>query len=332
MTTQDRPIVYKFDAFTLDLARGILLSADRREVPLRAKSLTLLQFMLDRAGHLVSREEIMKALWPRTIVVDDSISQCVRDIRRALGGAGLRLLRTMHRRGYLFAADVIVETVQPGPLNSTYHAAERRDVTSVVTDLQGYTALAEMLEPHMLASLLDEYLNALIDTVAEHGGTVLRIVGDGLSILFGAPTRQPDHAARAVACAVALDQCAEHFRTRWATRNVSVGVTRIGIASGPASIGNFGTGPFQHYSAHGETINTASRLENANKELGTRICMSASVVARVPDLQSRVSRRIVRRQGREAVFTLKQSVSPIPRTTAPHRRHLDSMEAPIPDR
>src|SRR6516165_3369404 len=87
MTTQDRPIVYKFDAFTLDLRRGILLSADRREVPLRAKSLTLLQFMLDRAGHLVSREEIMRAVWPQTIGVDDRISQCVRDIRRALGVA-----------------------------------------------------------------------------------------------------------------------------------------------------------------------------------------------------------------------------------------------------
>ena len=102
-------------------------------------------------------------------------------------------------------------------------------------------------------------------------------MGDGIQILFNAPGDQPDFATRAVACAQDLDTCATAFRARWMAKGVNFGVTRIGAHAGPVLVGNFGGNRFFDYTAYGDTINTASRLEAANKLLGTRICVSAAV-------------------------------------------------------
>ncbi len=155
------------------------------------------------------------------------------------------------------------------------------------TDIAGFTTLVEGLEPTTIGPLLNEYLTGLTEIVFEHGGTLVKIIGDGLNILFGAPTDQPDHAARAVACALALDAYAERFRARWRERGVAVGTTRIGIHAGPALVGNFGGGRFFDYTAYGDTINIAARLEAANKQLGTRICVSAGVVERMAGFRGR---------------------------------------------
>jgi predicted ATPase/class 3 adenylate cyclase/DNA-binding winged helix-turn-helix (wHTH) protein len=107
MDAEDPPCrVYRFDRFTLDLARGALLTSDGAELPLRPKSFALLQFLVENAGRLLDRDTIMQAVWPDVFVTDDSITQCVRDIRRALGDEVQRLLRTVPRRGYRFIAEV----------------------------------------------------------------------------------------------------------------------------------------------------------------------------------------------------------------------------------
>jgi adenylate cyclase len=156
--------------------------------------------------------------------------------------------------------------------------AQRRDITAMFTDITSFTTLVESLEPATIGPLLNDYLTGLTQIVFEHGGTLVKIVGDGLNVLFGAPTDQPDHAERAVNCALALDASVEAFRARWREQGVLVGSTRIGIHSGPALVGNFGGGQFFDYTAYGDTINIAARLEAANKQLGKRICISDSVV------------------------------------------------------
>jgi class 3 adenylate cyclase/predicted ATPase len=99
-------IGYRFDPFTLDLGRGALLASDGTELPLRPKSFALLQLLVENAGRLLDRNAIMSAVWPDVIVGDESITQCVRDIRRAFGDKASGMLRTVQRRGYLFAAAV----------------------------------------------------------------------------------------------------------------------------------------------------------------------------------------------------------------------------------
>jgi adenylate cyclase len=120
-----------------------------------------------------------------------------------------------------------------------------------------------------------------------HEGTVAKVIGDGIQILFNAPSDQPDHAARAIACAHDLDAWAQAFRERWKSRNVNFGITRIGVHAGPAMVGNFGGNRFFDYTAYGDIINTASRLEVANKVLGTRICVSATVAEAAENFKGR---------------------------------------------
>ncbi len=166
-------------------------------------------------------------------------------------------------------------------------APQRREVTALFTDIAGFTSLAEGLPPAEIAALLNDYLGALTEVVFAQGGTLIKIIGDALHVLFGAPADQPDHAARAVACALALDARAEAVRADWVARGVPLGATRIGLHSGPALVGSFGGSGFFDYTAYGDTINTASRLEAANKLLGTRICASATVAAEVPGFLGR---------------------------------------------
>lgn len=139
----------------------------------------------------------------------------------------------------------------------------------------------------MLAELLNEYVGGLTDVVFAHEGTVAKVIGDAIQVMFNAPGDQSDYATRAIACAQAIDQWAEAFRQRWKLKGVGFGVTRIGVHAGPALVGNFGGDRFFDYTAYGDTINTAARLEAANKALGTRICLSHAVASWAPGFRGR---------------------------------------------
>ncbi len=164
---------------------------------------------------------------------------------------------------------------------------QRREITSLFTDIAGFTSLVETLEPEIIAPLLNDYLGEMTEIVFAHGGTVVKIIGDAMHVLFGAPAEQPDHAASGVACALQLDASSEKFRGRWLEKGVALGSTRLGLNTGPAIVGNFGSGHYFDYTAYGDTVNIAARLESANKQLGTRICVGDSVVGRAPDFKGR---------------------------------------------
>jgi adenylate cyclase len=178
---------------------------------------------------------------------------------------------------------------------------QRREITTLFSDIASCTALVETLEPDVLGPLLNDYLTGMTDIVFAHDGTVAKIVGDALHVLFGAPGEQPDHAARAVKCALALDDYAQSFRERWHKKEIALGVTRIGVHAGPAIVGNFGGGRFFDYTAYGDTVNVAARLEAANKQLGTRICVSATLAARVDEFRGRVIGNLVLRGKTDAL-------------------------------
>src|ERR1700722_7677731 len=179
--------------------------------------------------------------------------------------------------------------------------AQRREIATLFSDIASFTALVETLEPDVLGPLLNDYLTGMTDIVFAHDGTVAMIFGDALHVLFGAPGEQPDHAARAVKCALALDDYAQSFRERWHKKEIALGVTRIGVHAGPAIVGNFGGGRFFDYTAYGDTVNVAARLEAANKQLGTRICVSATLAARVDEFRGRVIGNLVLRGKTDAL-------------------------------
>ena len=180
-------------------------------------------------------------------------------------------------------------------------AGQRRDIATLFTDIANFTALVETLEPGVLGTLLNEYVSGMTGMVFAHDGTVAKIVGDALHVLFGAPGEQPDHAARAVACALDLDRYAQQFRDRWQQKKIPLGVTRIGVHAGSAIVGNFGGDRFFDYTAYGDTINVAARLEAANKQLGTRICVSATLADKVDGFRGRPVGDLVLRGKTEAL-------------------------------
>jgi adenylate cyclase len=169
---------------------------------------------------------------------------------------------------------------------------ERRLVTCVFTDLQGFTSISEYLPPEQIAAILNSYLDRICNLFIDHGATIDKVIGDAVVGFFGAPVEQPDQADRAVTLALAIDGLSEQFRAEMARDGYRLGITRIGIHSGPAIVGNFGGERFFDYTAIGDTVNTAARLEGANKYIGTRICVSAAVCDKARNQLFRPSGRI----------------------------------------
>jgi adenylate cyclase len=158
-------------------------------------------------------------------------------------------------------------------------AGSRREVSFLFTDLQGFTRMTEELPSHLLIDVLRGYFDAMTEVIFAHGGTLERFAGDGMTIFFNAPLDQTDHAARAVACAEALEERGLSISAAWQEAGVPMGPTRIGVNTGTVTVGNFGSGQRFHYTAMGSPINLAARLEAANKALGTRVLIGARTAA-----------------------------------------------------
>ena len=167
----------------------------------------------------------------------------------------------------------------PGMLNL---GGELRECSFVFTDLAGFTSLMEKLEPARAVSLLNQYLDEMIAIAFRHDGTLDRIVGDAVAIMFSAPVTQSDHAPKAVACALEMKAFADRYAADRQAEEIPFGITRIGVHTGTVLVGNFGGKTIFDYRALGDPVNTASRLESVNKHLGTRICVSAATAAACP--------------------------------------------------
>ena len=186
-----------------------------------------------------------------------------------------------------FLAPAVVEKILQDP-DALDLSGEVRELSFVFTDLEGFTRLTESTPPKQMVALVNRYLEEACGVVIEHGGTIDKIVGDALHTMFNAPLAQPDHAARAVRCALALDRWSQAFRLRIkAEEGIDLGVTRIGVNTGDCIVGNFGGKRRFDYTAHGDAINTAARLEAINQRLGTRVCVSETTVSQCPEYHFR---------------------------------------------
>lgn len=154
---------------------------------------------------------------------------------------------------------------------------ERREISFIFTDIAGFTEMSERLPPETLTALLNEYFDGMSDVLAAHDGMIDKFIGDAVVALFGAAQPDPSHAANAVRAAAAMDAFAEDFRARHA--EIGLGVTRIGVHTGVASVGNFGGRRRFDFTAMGDAMNTAARLESINKTLGTRVTVSGAARA-----------------------------------------------------
>ncbi len=155
---------------------------------------------------------------------------------------------------------------------------ERRMITLLFTDLQGFTTLSEGLNPAQLGEIITGYLDGVGNIILSEGGTIDKFLGDGSMSFFGAPESTPEDADKAVFCALRIQAFSKTFQETWKARGIDIGRTRIGVHTGTAIVGNFGGHDRFDYTALGDAVNTGSRLEAANKVTGTNILVSAATV------------------------------------------------------
>jgi len=153
---------------------------------------------------------------------------------------------------------------------------ERLPLFTLFTDIQGFTTLSTQLPAETMASILNAYLEGMSNIVLDHGGTIDKFVGDAVVAFWGAPIARPDDGERAVAAALAMLDFTRNFGKDNADR-ARLGRTRIGLHHGDAIVGNFGGEGRISYTALGDAMNTAARLEGANKYLKSAALISDDV-------------------------------------------------------
>jgi DNA-binding winged helix-turn-helix (wHTH) protein/predicted ATPase len=278
---------YCFQRFTLDLWRGSLRSGSE-DIQMRPKSFELLRYLVENAGRLVSKDELMKAIWPRVVVTDESLARCVSDVRQVLGDSDQRIIRTVPRRGYIFEAVVsgapappreadqarflpppapgsatsglaeetrfpaIVESStlpeDPTRLPLESHPAERRHLTVMTVKLFAAASQSARLDAEELHRELAACHERCRKIIERCHGHIARYGDEGLIAYFGYPETREHVAEHAVRAALML------VATEATSASLQLG---IGMASGIVVVGE--------RLAVGKTIDLARHLRDVAK-------------------------------------------------------------------
>jgi adenylate cyclase len=160
-------------------------------------------------------------------------------------------------------------------------AGESREVTLLFSDLRDFTALAERLDGRRVVAFLNAYHEAMVDTIFAFGGTLDKYLGDGLMAYFGAPVAQPDHAERAVRCALTMQERLGRLNAERPAGAESALRMGIGVHTGTVVLGDIGARRRREYTAIGDAVNVAARLEQLTKARGVAVLVSESTRAHV---------------------------------------------------
>jgi len=204
-----------------------------------------------------------------------------------IGAMGLRLTREEKMRSHLqqvigpYVSDTVVNRiVDSGKLPDL--GGEILNVTVLFSDIRNFTTISEQLSPREVVEMLNNYYTRVCEPILANGGMIDKFIGDAVMAIFGAPVYQPGHAWQAVRAAVEMVGIAKEFQewmhTRFPDKSLPCFRIGIGIHSGEAVIGNIGSARRMGYTAIGDTVNIASRLESLSKELGWTIVASAETL------------------------------------------------------
>ena len=156
--------------------------------------------------------------------------------------------------------------------------AEEREITVMISDLENFSNLVASLDLETFEGVINEYFDGVIDILWKHEAMIDKMTGDGIIAIFGAPVPYEDHADRAIACCREIDLFGLEIRKKMIARGINFGYTRMGLSSGIGLVGNFGGEKRFNYTAYGEVVVIAARLEAANKTFGTRILFSGDTL------------------------------------------------------
>ncbi|SHH51468.1 adenylate/guanylate cyclase domain-containing protein [Bradyrhizobium erythrophlei] len=192
-------------------------------------------------------------------------------------------MKLAQRAIWSFAHFVPKELVQRVIDNSisTELGGVREEITVVFTDVRDFTTIAESADPDLLMHQTSRYFSALTEAFLAEGGTIDKFIGDAVMVFWNAPNPQLDHVERACRAALAGRLASEKLNSEFETEGLKPFFTRFGIHVGEAVVGNLGSTERMNYTALGNTVNLAARLEGLNKQFGTAILVSEAVHLRV---------------------------------------------------
>jgi adenylate cyclase len=167
----------------------------------------------------------------------------------------------------------VMETVLSSKAAGPQLNADRRRVTVLFSDIRSFSSMSERMPPERVVAILNEYFEAMVEVVFHNHGTLDKFLGDGLMVIFGAPADDPYQEEHALRTAIEMQQELTKLRGKWEGEGMRINIG-IGINSGPAVVGNIGSNRRMDYTAIGDTVNLASRLESATKDLKVEILIS----------------------------------------------------------
>jgi adenylate cyclase/guanylate cyclase len=175
-------------------------------------------------------------------------------------------------------------------------------------DLSGFTAMSTKLPPEELMALTNSYHSLMVEAVEANGGYVNQFVGDAVMAIFGAPVQDPDHAASAARAALRIVASVMRAKTDADRRGVPGYAVKIGLNSGPAVVGNVGAPKRYNYTAVGETVNIAARLESVPEDYGCRIVIGPTTAAAIGDRFAICELDWIKVKGKETAFAVYQLI------------------------
>jgi len=185
---------------------------------------------------------------------------------------------------------------------------ERREVTIMFADLSGFTAMSTRLSPEELMALTNSYHALMVEAVEATGGYVNQFVGDAVMAIFGAPVANPDHAACSARAALRVVESVMQAKADADRRGVAGYAVKIGLNSGPAVVGNVGAPERYNYTAVGETVNIAARLESVPEEYGCRVVIGPNTAAAIADRFVICELDWIKVKGKDAAFSIYQLI------------------------
>lgn len=182
-----------------------------------------------------------------------------------------------------YVAPELVAEMADNPQRYTMDG-ENRELTVLFADVRGFTAISEQLSPAALREYINEYLTAMSHDIRDsHGGTLDKYIGDAVMAFWGAPVAFPDHASRAVASALLMQQSAARLNGEFAARGWPPLRIGIGLNTGPMHVGDMGSRIRRAYTVMGDSVNLAARLEGASKRYGVGIVAGPATRAAAPE-------------------------------------------------